>query len=41
MGGNLAPSLGGRKNLSPTKMTIFSEKNPIFAAKFLMTFFFF
>ena len=33
MGGNLAPSLGGWENLSPTKMTIFSEKIPIFAAK--------
>jgi len=33
MGGNLAPSLGGRKFFSPTKMTIFSEQIPILAAK--------
>src|SRR6218665_993146 len=29
----MAPSLGGRKNFSPTKMTILSEKNPILAAQ--------
>ena len=32
-GRNLRPSLGGRENFSPTKMTFFSEKISILAAK--------
>ena len=32
-GGNLAPSFGGRKNFSQTKITIFSEQIYILAAK--------
>ena len=32
-GGNLAPSWGGRKNFSRTRMTFFLKKIPIFAAK--------
>src|SRR6218665_3119305 len=32
-GGNLAPSFGGRKNFSLTKMTIFSEQIYVLAAK--------
>src|SRR6218665_4134899 len=41
-GGDLAPSLGGRKKFSRTKiseMTIFPEKCPFSRPKFLRTFF--
>jgi len=38
-GGNLAPSLGGRKFFSRTKMAFFSEKFPFRRQKFMMTFF--
>jgi len=37
-GGNLAPSLGGRKKFSPTKMS-FSEQISILAAKISDDFF--
>ena len=39
-GGDLAPSLGERRNFSRTKMRFFRKKFPFSRQKFLMTFFF-